>query len=69
MIYTPSTKTKRKVKRNVTQQNFKKNFHTVVDLFFENFMILNTNKCSYICIGNNVTDTDTLQSTSEHESG
>ena len=41
-----------------SKNNFLENFWTVIGCFHDNFMILNTVKCHYMCTGENVSDND-----------
>ena len=36
-------------------------FHAVINWFYENYIILNTGKCHYMCMGKDVCDHETLQ--------
>ena len=42
-----------------------KDFHTVVNWFYENYVILNTGKCLDTCIGKDVDENETLQISSK----
>ena len=42
-----------------------KDFHTVVNWFYENYVIVNTGKCLDTCIGKDVAENETLQISSK----
>lgn len=42
-----------------------KDFHTVVNWFYGNYVILNTGKCLDTCIGKDVDENETLQISSK----
>ena len=43
-----------------TKRAFAEDFQTVINWFYENYMILNTGKC-HICMGKDVVENETLQ--------
>ena len=47
-----------------TKRALAKDFQTVSNWFYENYMILNTGKCHYMCMGKDVEENETLQITS-----
>ena len=44
-----------------TKRALVKDFQTVINWFYENYMILNTGKCHYMCMGEDVEEKETLQ--------
>ena len=42
-------------------------FQTVINGFYENNMILNTGKCHYMCMGKDVNENETLQTSSQEK--
>ena len=44
-----------------TKRALFKDLQAVINWFYENYMILNTEKCHYICMGKDVDENETLQ--------
>ena len=44
-----------------------KDFQTVINWFYKNYMILNTAKCHYMCMGKDVEENETLKISSQEE--
>ena len=44
-----------------TKRALVKDFQTLINWFYENYMILNTEKCHYMCMGKDVEENKTLQ--------
>ena len=44
-----------------TKRALVKDFQTVINWFYENYMILNTGKCHYMCMGKDVNENETFQ--------
>ena len=44
-----------------TKRAFIKDFQTVINWFYENYVILNAGKCHYMCMGKDVGENKTLQ--------
>ena len=47
--------------RKKPTEHLAKDFQTVINWFYENYMILNTEKCHYMCVGKDVDENETLQ--------
>ena len=50
-----------------TKRALVKDFQTVISWFYENYTILNTKTCHYICMGKDVEENKTLQISSQHK--
>ena len=50
-----------------TKRALVKDFQTVINWFYENYMILNTEKCHYMCMGKVVEENKTLQISSQQK--
>ena len=50
-----------------TKRALVKDFQTVINWFYENYMILNTGKCHYICMGKDVEENKILQISSQQK--
>ena len=44
-----------------TKRALSKDFQTVINWFYGNYMIVNTGKCHYTCMGKDVEENETLQ--------
>ena len=47
------------------KEHLSKDFQIVVNWFYENYMILNTEKCHYMCMGKDVEENETFQISSQ----
>ena len=50
-----------------TKRALAKDFQTIINWFYENDMILNTEKCHYMCMGKDVKENETLQISSQQK--
>ena len=50
-----------------TKRALAKDFQTIINWFYENDMILNTEKCHYMCMGKDVEENETLQISSQQK--
>ena len=50
-----------------TKRALVEDFQTVISWFYENYMILNTGKCHYMCIGKDEDENKTLQISNEQK--
>ena len=50
-----------------TKKALSKDFQTVINWFYGNYMIVNTGKCHYTCMGKDVEENETLQISSQQK--
>ena len=50
-----------------TKKALAKDFKTVINWFYKNYMILNIGKCHYMCMGKDVDENETLQISSQQK--
>ena len=48
-----------------TKRALFKDLQAVINWFYENYMILNTEKCHYMCMGKDMEENETLQTSSQ----